>query len=326
MFNFKQVTQTNDQKRSRLKTRLFSRSGNSRFYYARKWLQYRVEVKKLMSDTFMIIAGVLSAGFGLRGFLLPNGFLDGGVMGISLLVSELTVLNLPVIIVLVNLPFIILGYHVISRQFAIKTTLAIVLLALCVAVIPYPQITDDKLLVAVFGGFFLGAGIGLSVRGGAVIDGTEVLAISLSKRTGLTIGDVIMIINIIIFSVASWLLSVEIALYAMLTYLAASKTVDFIIEGIEEYTAVTIISAKSEIIRKMIVEKLGRGITVFNGEGGTGKSGEKLYDMKILYTIVTRLEISKLKLEIEKIDPKAFVVMHSIKDMKGGMIKKRPLK
>ena len=178
---------------------------------------------------------------------------------------------------------------------------------------PYPEITKDKLLVAVFGGFFLGAGIGLTVRGGAVIDGTEVLAISLSKRSGLIIGD-------------ASLLSVETALYAMLTYLAVSKTVDFIIEGIEEYTGVTIISVKSDKIRTMIVDKLGRGITVYNGERGYGKSGEKLYDLKIIYTIITRLEISKLKFEIEKIDPNAFVVMTNVKDMKGGIIKKRPLK
>lgn len=195
-----------------------------------------------------------------------------------------------------------------------------------VAFFPYPHITNDKLLIAVFGGFFLGAGIGLAVRGGAVIDGTEVLAIAVSKKTGLTIGDVILLVNVIIFSLAAWLVSIETAMYAMLTYLSASKTVDFIIEGIEEYMAVTIISVEPEKIRSMVISTMGRGITVYKGEQGYGKTGEKNYDMKILYTVVTRLELNKLKLEIEKIDPKAFVVMHSIKDMKGGMIKKRPLK
>jgi uncharacterized membrane-anchored protein YitT (DUF2179 family) len=177
----------------------------------------------------------------------------------------------------------------------------------------------------VFGGFFLGAGIGMAVRGGAVIDGTEVLAIALSKKLSLTIGDVIMLVNIIIFSVSAALLSMETALYAMLTYLSASKTVDFILEGIEEYTGVTIISVKADKIRNMITRKLGRGITVYKGERGFGKSGEKLYDMKIIYTIITRLEVGKLKVEIEKIDPNAFVVMSSVKDMKGGMIKKRAM-
>jgi uncharacterized membrane-anchored protein YitT (DUF2179 family) len=293
---------------------------------ARRIIEYRVILKKGLADIFLVCMGILSAGFGLKGFLLPNNFLDGGATGISLLIAELSGLNLSWLLILVNTPFVILGYRLIGRQFALKTALGIIGLALCVAVMPYPEITHDKLLVAVFGGFFLGAGIGLAVRGGGVIDGTEVLAIAISRKIGLTIGDIILIVSVLIFSLAAWLINVETALYAMLTYLAASKTVDFIIEGIEEYTAVTIISVKADRIRTMIINKLGRGITVYKGERGFGRSGEKQYDMKILYTIVTRLEISKLKLEIEKIDPNAFVVMSSVKDMKGGMIKKRPLK
>ena len=296
---------------------------NTAFANARRAIEYRITLRKFFSDIFMVVLGILSAGFGLKGFLLPNNFLDGGATGISLLIAELTGFNLALLLVLVNLPFLVLGYHLISKQFALKTAIGIAGLALCVAFLPYPEITHDKLLVSVFGGFFLGAGIGLAVRGGGVIDGTEVLAIAISKKTNLTIGDVIMVVNILIFALAAWLINVETALYAMLTYLAASKTVDFIIEGIEEYTAVTIISPKADRIRNMITGKLGRGITVFKGERGYGRSGEKLYDMKIVYTIVTRLEISKLKLEIEKIDPNAFVVMSSVKDMKGGMIKKR---
>jgi len=303
-----------------------SESDLNKYSNAKKLVEYKIIVKKLSIDFFMICIGLLSAGFGLKGFLLSNGFLDGGATGISLMIAELTGFNLSLILVVINLPFIILGYNIISRQFAVKTAFGIIGLALAVAFIPYPEITHDKLLVAVFGGFFLGAGIGLAVRGGSVIDGTEVLAIAVSKKSGLTIGDVILLVNVVVFSIAAWLISVETALYAMLTYLSASKTVDFIIEGIEEYTGVTIISVKADKIRIMIVEKLGRGITVYKGERGFGKSGEKLYDMQIIYTIITRLEVSKLKLEIEKIDPNAFVVMNSIKDMKGGMIKKRPLK
>jgi len=306
--------------------RQLSDSDLNKYHNARKLVEYKLVVKKFSIDFFLIIVGVLSAGFGLRGFLLQNDFLDGGATGISLMIAELTGFNFSLILLFINLPFIILGYNIISRQFAVKTAFGIVSLALAVAFIPYPDITNDKLLIAVFGGFFLGAGIGLAVRGGGVIDGTEVLAIAISKKSGLTIGDVILVVNIIIFSLAAWLISVEIALYAMLTYLSASKTVDFLIEGIEEYTGVTIISVKNEKIRTMIVNKLGRGITVYKGERGFGKSGEKLYDMNIIYTIITRLEVSKLKLEIEKIDPNAFVVMSSVKDMKGGMIKKRPLK
>lgn len=296
------------------------------FTEARNLYERKLEFRDAIVDGFLLSLGVLSAGFGLKGFLLPNSFIDGGATGLSLLISELLNLSLPLVLILVNIPFIILANNVVGRNFAIKTFLAIIALAICTAIIPYPQITNDKLLVSVFGGFFLGTGIGLAVRSGAVIDGTEVLAIASSKKIGMTIGDIIMAINILIFSIAAWLLSVETALYAMLTYLSASKTVDFIIEGIEEYTGVTIISVKEEKIREMIVEKMGRGITVYKGERGFGKSGEKVYDMSILYTVITRLEISKLKLEIEKIDPNAFVVMNSIKDMKGGMIKKRRLK
>jgi uncharacterized membrane-anchored protein YitT (DUF2179 family) len=293
------------------------------FYEAKKQYERKIEIKELTSDVFMLCIGVLSAGFGLKGFLMPNFFIDGGATGLSLLISETLNWNLSLVLIVINIPFIILARNIIGRDFAIKTLFAIILLTLVTAFFPYPQITNDKLLVAVFGGFFLGAGIGLAVRSGAVIDGTEVLAIALSKRLGLSIGDIIMGINILIFSLAAWLMSVETALYAMLTYLSASKTVNFIIEGLEEYTAVTIISVKEEKIREMIVEKMGRGITVYKGERGFGKSGEKVYDMAILYTVITRLEINKLKLEIEKIDPSAFVVMNSVKDMNGGMIKKR---
>ena len=203
--------------------------------------------------------------------------------------------------------------------------LAISGLALVVATVSFPDVTKDNLLVAVFGGFFLGAGIGLSVRGGAVIDGTEVLAIFLSRKLGTTIGDIIVIINVIIFSAAAYFLSIEIALYSMVTYLSASKTLDFIIEGIDEYIGVTIISSRSEQIRQMIIENLGRGVTVYNGKAGYGKKGETR-DIDIVYTVVTRLELNRLNTEIEKIDRHSFVVMSSIKDTKGGMIKKRPLK
>ena len=184
------------------------------------------------------------------------------------MISELASFPLAVVLVIINIPFILLGLKVIDKFFAFKASLAIIALALCTAFFPFPEVTHDKLLVAVFGGFFLGAGIGLSVRGGAVLDGTEVLAIFLSRKSSLTIGDIILGFNIIIFCVAAWLLSVETALYSVLTYLSASKTVDFIIEGIEEYTGVTIISGESELIKKALVMELNRGITVYKGERG----------------------------------------------------------
>jgi uncharacterized membrane-anchored protein YitT (DUF2179 family) len=281
----------------------------------------KVEFFHLLRDSFLIILGVLSAGFGLDGFLLPNMFIDGGVMGISLTIAELTEIPLSILIVAVNAPFIIMGFSTISKQFAIKSIIAIILLALSVHFISFPTITEDKLLIAVFGGFFLGLGIGLAIRGGSVIDGTEVLAVYVSKKTSLTIGDVIMLFNIVIFGAAAYVFTVEISLYAMLTYLAASKTVDFVVSGIEEYLGVTIISDKSEEIRTSIIEKMGRSCTIYSGKGG-----QNLEPIDIIYTLITRMELAKLQTEIDKIDEDAFIVMHSIKDAKGGMIKKRPLK
>ena len=281
----------------------------------------RVDIFDFLRDSFFIFLGVLSAGFGLKGFLLPNMFIDGGAMGISLLLAELLDIPLSLLIIVINLPFLILGFSTISRQFALKSIIAIILLAISVQFIPFPVITDDKLLISIFGGFFLGLGIGLSIRGGSVIDGTEVLAIFVSKSTSLTIGDVILLFNVLIFSFAAYVLTIEIALYAMLTYLAASKTVDFVVSGIEEYIGVTIISDHNEKIRIAIIENLGRGCTIYSGKGG-----QSMAKIDIIYTLITRLELAKLKKEVGKIDKEAFLVMHSIKDAKGGMIKKRPLK
>jgi len=286
----------------------------------------KVEYIHLFRESFFIILGVLSACFGLKGFLLPNSFIDGGVMGISLILTELMEIPLSVFIVLINLPFLIMGFSTISKKFALRSIVAIILLAISVHFITIPTITDDKLLIAVFGGFFLGLGIGLAIRGGSVIDGTEVLAVFISRKTALTIGDVILIFNVLIFLVAAYVFTIEIALYAILTYLAASKTVDFVVSGIEEYLGVTIISDKNEDIRLAIIENLGRGCTIYSGKKGYGKRGDSLKEIEIVYTLITRLEITSLQTEIDKIDKDAFVIMHSIKDAKGGMIKKRPLK
>lgn len=282
------------------------------------------EYKQWVKDGFFIIIGIVAAAFGLESFLLPNKFIDGGATGISLLIAEVTDVPLYMLIIFVNIPFVVLGYKVIGKLFALKTALAILGLALVLFFVEFPEITQDRLLVAVFGGFFLGAGIGLSVRGGSVLDGTEVLAIYLSRKFGTTIGDIIILINILVFLAAAYLLSIETALYSMLTYLAASKTLDFVIEGIEEYTGVTIISDKNEEIRTMIINKLGRGLTVYKAKGGYGRAGErKEYD--VIFTVITRLEIRRLNIEITKIDPKAFVVMSKINDTRGGMIKKRAI-
>jgi len=285
---------------------------------------FLIDLKRYIKDFLLITIGVFSAAFGFKGFLLTNHFIDGGATGISLLISALTKIPLYILIICVNIPFIILAHQVMGRQFAIKTAMAIAGLALVLAFVSFPNVTDDNLLVAIFGGFFLGAGIGFAIRGGAVIDGTEVLAIFLSRKVGATIGDIIIVINVLIFGAAAYFLGVEIALYSMITYLSASKTLDFIVEGIDEYIGVTIVSSYSEEIRQMIINKMGRGVTVYTGKSGYGKRGET-NDVEIIYTVITRLELNKLNTEIEKIEPDAFVVMNSVKDTKGGMIKKRPL-
>jgi uncharacterized membrane-anchored protein YitT (DUF2179 family) len=285
----------------------------------------QVELSHAIKEYIFIIIGVFSAGFGLKGFLLPNNFIDGGATGISLLLENITHINLSYLLILVNLPFILLASRTINVKFALRSIAAIAFLAFAVHFIDYPTITEDKLLIAVFGGFFLGLGIGMAMRGGSVIDGTEVLAIFLSRKLSITIGDVLLLINILIFSFGAYVLSIETALYAILTYLSAAKTVDFVVDGVEEYVGVTIISEKHEDLRIMIIEKLNRACTIFAGKGGYGKSG-KSYDKDIIYTVVTRLELSKLQTEIDKIDRNAFIIMGIVKDLKGGMIKKKPLK
>ncbi|MCK6694772.1 MAG: YitT family protein [Thermoanaerobaculia bacterium] len=307
------------------------RSGNfvsldsvSRYRIAKAFYLLRLTYLFRLRDTAIASLGILSAGFGLEGFLLPNGYIDGGVTGISLLSVNVTGFPLPVLIVLINIPFLIMGYLHFGRSFALRSAFAIAGLAAAIVLVPYPVVTTDKLLIATFGGFFLGAGIGLAMRGGAVLDGTEVLAVYLSRKTGMTVGDVILVFNILIFSVAAYLLGVEIALYAILTYLAASKTVDFVVEGVEEYIGALIVSSHHEEIRLMIVEKMRRGVTIYSGLRGHGKR-EELHHTEILFTVVTRLEIGRLQNEVQKIDPNAFVATHLVHGIRGGIVKKRPL-
>lgn len=285
----------------------------------------KINIQRMIKDTIFISLGVMAAAFGLKSFLLPNEFLDGGVVGISLLVNVLTGIELSYLIVIINLPFIIIAYTQISKIFAAKTLIAITILAIVLALVPFPLITSDKLLISFFGGFFLGLGIGLSIRGGSVIDGTEVLAIYTSRKTVLTVGDIILILNIAIFSVAAYLINIETALYAILTYLVASKTVDFVVHGIEEYISVMIVSERSAEIKKAITKNMGRGVTVLQGKGGFGKRGYQEDDYDVIFSVITRLELQKLKTEVAKIDENAFMVENSVSDIKGGMIKKRPL-
>jgi uncharacterized membrane-anchored protein YitT (DUF2179 family) len=266
----------------------------------------------------LIVMGILSAGMGLKGFLLSSNFIDGGVTGVSMLLSKTFPLPLSFWLPVANLPFIVLGARQLGWAFATRTVFAIAGLSAALALIPYPDVTPDLVLTAVFGGFFLGAGIGLTVRGGAVLDGTEIAALLISKRVhGLSVGEVILIFNVGIFLVAMSLLGVEAALYSILTYLSAARTLDFVIYGIEEYTAITIVSQKNEAIRERITGELGRGVTVYKGHGGV--SGE---EQNILYCVVTRLEVGSVRTIVNVADPSAFVTYHVLANVEGGLVKR----
>ncbi|MCF8239443.1 MAG: YitT family protein [Saprospiraceae bacterium] len=292
----------------------------------KKVRRVEVELSHGIRDYLSILLGVGAAAFGLRGFLMPAEFLDGGVTGTSLLLANLFDWPLPWLLVVLNLPFLYLAYVAFSPRFAFRSLVGILLLAGAVAVLPIPMMTEDKILIAAFGGLFLGLGIGLAIRGGAIIDGTEVLAITISRRSTLTVGNVILIFNLVLFIIAAKVLSIEIALYAILTYYAASKTVDFVIDGVEEYVGVTIVTDYHEQIKRMIIREMGRGVTLFRGRKGYGKKGSREEDTEIVYTVITRLETARLQTEIDKIDPDAFVIMSAVKDARGGMIKIKPVR
>jgi len=269
----------------------------------------------------LIALGIVSASMGIHGFLLTSHFIDGGVTGISMLISAVTGTPISVWIAVVNLPFIALGYRQLGRAFAVRSTVAIGGLSLALATLPFPDVTPDPVLTAVFGGFFLGAGVGLAVRGGAVLDGTEIAALLISRRSDLLrVGDVILIFNVGLFLTAMSLLGVDKALYSILTYLSAARTLDFVIHGIEEYTAITIISRASGEIAAQIMTNLGRGVTLYKGRGGLNPE-----EQEILYCVVTRLEIGKVKAIARALDAGAFITAHSLAGVEGGTVKQTGL-
>ncbi len=280
----------------------------------------------LIQDIVYMVVGVFFAGFALRSILVPNSFLDGGVTGASLLLHELYEWPLSLVIILVNIPFIIMGYFLVGKSFAIKTFVSVMFLGLCLQYFPFPNITtqwNNMILVSIFGGFFLGLGIGFGMRGGCAIDGIEVLALYTWRKIGLSMSEIIMAINGIIFLFAALGFGFEKAFYAMLTYYVATRTIDYIVEGIEEYTGVTIISGHSELIKEKLAKDLGRGITIYKGERGYLKDSFDIkHDCDIVFTVITRLEVRKLKRVVSSIDPKAFVFTNTIKETAGGILKR----
>jgi len=284
----------------------------------------RIDLSDAAIDTLYVITGILFCGFALKGFLVPNQFFDGGVTGISLLIHEIYHINIAYVIILANLPFIIMGAYHVNRSFAWKTFACIVGLAVCLLFVPYPVITSDKLLVSIFGGVFMGLGVGLSMRAGCALDGIEVLALYTLKRSGLTISEIIFGINIVIFLIAALQLGLPTALYSILTYYTASRTINFVIEGLEEYTGVTIISGRSQLIKEKLVVELGRGITIYKGERGFLKDNFDISQpCDIVFTVITRLEVRRMRNMVHEIDPKAFIFTNTIKEAAGGVLKKR---
>lgn len=277
--------------------------------------------RKLFFKYLFLFIGSILAAVGLEIFLIPNNIIDGGVVGISIILSYLTKIPLGVFILCLNIPFLILGYKHIGKTFVISTLFAIVSLSVWVTVLhPIPGLTEDLLLASVFGGIILGVGVGLIIRYGGSLDGTEIIAIILDKRTGFSVGEIVMFFNIFILSGAGLVFGWNKAMYSLIAYFIAFKMIDVTIEGLEETKAAVIVSEKSEIIAEKVMARLGRGVTLLSGKGGyTGE--EKM----VLYLVVTRLEIAKLKVIIDEIDENAFVTISEVHEVMGGRIKKRAI-
>lgn len=283
-----------------------------------------IKIKDNFKDYLLALIGIFSISFALKSLLMPNHFFDGGITGIALLVHEKFHYNIALIFIVFNIPFLLLGAKLIGKSFAIKSFLAIIILGLFLLFIPYPVITHDKLIIAVFGGFFIGLGVGLGMKSGFALDGIEVLAVYTGKKVGFSMSEIILGINIIIFSVAALFFGLEAAFYSMLTYFVASKTINYVVEGFEEFTGVTIISSKSEEVKQFLVLQMSKGITVYKGERGFMKENfDNSLATDIIFTVVTRLEVRKLKNAIHQIDSSAFIFSNSIKETAGGILKKR---
>lgn len=271
-----------------------------------------------------MLIGVALTLLALKGFMIPNHFIDGGVIGISILVHEIFHINISLVLLLANAIFVYLAFKYVSREVGIKTIITIVILAIGLEFIPITPITSDKLLIAIFGGAIIGIGIGMVIRTGGMIDGTEILAVLTRRRVGLTMSEVILLINAVIFSVAAIEFGIETAMYSFITYFTATKAIDYVVDGIEEYTALTIISGKNEEVKDIIVNQFGKGITVYKGERGYLPGAFDIrHDCDVIVTIVTRLELLNLKSAITDTDPNAFMYVNSIKEASGGVIKKK---
>ena len=289
-----------------------------------KHIHEQIEWKKVLNlkNILFILVGTCLAVFAMKGFMIPNRFLDGGITGISILLFEILHINISLLVILLNVLFIYLGYIRIGKTFAVQTSIAVFLLSIGLLFIAIKPITNDKLLIAIFGGLLMGTGVGLVIRGGGVIDGAEVIAVFTGRKTGFSNSEIIMLINTIIFAAAAFQFGIETAMYSIITYFTATRAINYVVDGIEEYTAMNIISAKQEEVKACLVNELGKGITVYKGERGyLPGSFDVKFDCEIIVTIVTRLEIKQIQERLLKLDPKAFIYVQSIKEASGGILK-----
>jgi uncharacterized membrane-anchored protein YitT (DUF2179 family) len=278
-------------------------------------------LKHLLNEALQISVGIVLASIGLKAFLLPNGFLDGGVTGIAILISQLFDVNISVILLVVSIPFVLIAWKTLTKRIAIKSFISILSLAIFIHYENFTAITDDKLLIAIFGGIFLGAGIGITIRNGAVLDGSEILGIFINKRFGISIGKVILLFNIILFSITAILISIEVSMYSILTFLITAKVIDLTIQGFEDYVGLIIVSQKNLDIERGLIDIVGVGLTLYKGSKGNGKFAHK-DERDIIHTVINRIDIRRTYNLIEEIDENAFIIEFEVNNIKGGILKK----
>lgn len=268
------------------------------------------------------LVGVVLITLALKGFMIPNKFLDGGIIGISILVHEITKWPFGVLVLVLNIPFLFIGKRMLGKTFAFQSLLTFVLIAVSMTFLDVDPVTSDPLLIALFGGCLIGVGMGLCIRSGSTADGVEILALVTIKKIGLNIAEVIFAMNTLLFLAAAWSFGISTALYSIVTYFSAVKSLDYISNGFEQFTSLHIISSKSELIKSLIVQKFGKGITVIKGERGyLPDNFEVKLDCDIIVTVVTRLELLRIKEEIKKLDPDAFMFIQYIKEASGGILR-----
>lgn len=271
----------------------------------------------------LTLLSILCAGVALKGFMIPNHFLDGGVTGISILIYEIFHFNIGLVIVVLNIPFLFMGYKKMGMTFLVQSTISILLLAVFMNFIEIPTVTEHKVLIAIFGGGLIGAGIGFAIKAGGMIDGLEVIAEYTNKKFGLQTTEIILMINTVLFLIAAFHFGIEPIMFSILTYITASKVADYVVDGFESYTVLTIVSSEHEKIKELIVKEFKKAITVYKGERGyLFDSFDKKYDCDILMTVVTRLEIHRIKQAVLLLDSKAFFYVQNVREVGGGVVKK----